>query len=136
MYNGRTDNGTELRLHVQCKTSTGQIVEPDVSPTIDIWFEGARVLTGLQMFPEERLIVTGFFVYPLYVQNLSVGTYTCVLRWTHQGYNGVELAYFEVIPGGDNRGSVVAMFYFDTPQGRFLVQQTDAGQILMGKNPQ
>lgn len=135
MYNGRTENGFELRLHVQCKTAAGIIVEPDSIPTVDIWNAGSKVFSG-QMFPEERLNATGLMVCPVYLAAFTVGTCQCIFRWTYQGFNGVKLGYFEIVPGGNDDGSVIAMFYFETPPGRFLVHQTDRGILKMGKNPQ
>jgi hypothetical protein len=88
------------------------------------------------MFPEDRLNAIGFFVATVFISGFSVGTCQYVARWIYQGVAYVDQGYFEVLPGGDSRGAVISMFYFDTPQGRFLVHQTDAGITTMGKNPQ
>lgn len=135
MYFGRQENGIEVRLHVQCKTSAGVIVEPDAPPFVDVWNNGVKFFSA-GMFPEERTNAVGLFVFPLYLMSFTVGTCQCVFRWITGGVSHVIVGYFEIVAGGNDDGAVISMFYFNTPQGKFIVHQTDAGILKMGKNPQ
>ena len=135
MYFGRVENGQEVRLHVQCRDNSDIQVDPDNCPILEIWSQGAKKVYNVMMFPEDSN-VPGFFTLPWYLQGFSAGTCQVVMRWKKGSFYGVAIGYFEVIPGGHDEGAVIAMTYFDTPQGRFMVHQTDAGITKMGKNPQ
>lgn len=136
MYFGRYENGQEVRLHVQCRDTTGQQVAPSNIPHLDIFSNGSKIAANVPMFPEDTK-VTGLFVCPYFLQSFSPGTCQVVFRWP-VGFTTslVAVGYFEVVPGGNDDGAVISMFYFETPQGRYLLQQTDAGIIKQGKNPQ
>lgn len=50
--------------------------------------------------------------------------------------SGYRPASFDVGAGvGQGTPNVIAMFFFVRPQGNFLVQQLDTGEIVYGSNP-
>jgi hypothetical protein len=139
MYLGRHQLGTELRIPLLCVDANDQPAAPESAPTVEIWFEGIKVLSDL-MIPIDRDILVGQFGCPLYLRALDIGNYQAIKRWSVAGvfpgsYFGVEIDDFEIIDGGHDDGSVIAMFYFDTPTARYLVHQVDSGRIKPGRNP-
>ena len=131
---GRHQIGTELRIPLLFVDADDEPVAPDSAPTVEIWTGGVKVVSDL-MVPIDREILTGLFGCLLFLRSLDVGLYQAIKRWTSGSYFGVEIDYFEIIPGGHDDGSVIAMYYFDTPTARFLVHQLDSGRLKPGKNP-
>lgn len=135
IYNGRHQLGDEIMIQALCRNASKVPVNPDAAPTMDVWTGATRIFSGLAMFPTERSNVTGLFVRPIRLANLALGFYNCVIRWTTSTFNGIALATFEVVAGGNSNGNCISMVYFQPPIGQFLVRQTDAGVILKGRNP-
>jgi hypothetical protein len=135
MFFGRHQLGDEIMIQVVCLDASDVPVMPTSAPSMDVWLGSTLVYSGLLMFPTERAIVTGLFMRPLRLANISLGTYSCVIRWQTGSFDGVALASFQVVAGGDSDGNCIAMTHFTTPTGKFLVRQLDSGKIRQGKNP-
>lgn len=135
MYLGRQELGVEVRIEALCVDASNHPVNPDSAPSIDVWQSGTKVLSGLAMFPEERTKVTGLFVRPLYLKNLTPGRFQVVVRWQSGAFDGMDEHHFEIVPGGNSDGAVMAAVYYEVPNGRFIVHELDSGKIRPGKNP-
>jgi hypothetical protein len=136
MFFGRHQLGEEIVIQAVCRDGDDVPIFPDAAPTIDVWQGATLVYSGLPMFPTERTIVTGLFTRPIRLAGIALGTYNCVIRWRESTFNGVSLASFAIVAGGNSDGACIAMTYFSPPNGQFLVRQLDSGLIRQGKNPQ
>lgn len=68
----------------------------------------------------------------------NAGPYTVRVEWladTVTQDRVVQYYPFEILPGGDEDGSVIAMCEVVRPDTRFLLNSTTMGRILRRKNP-
>jgi hypothetical protein len=42
---------------------------------------------------------------------------------------------FDLVPGGDSGGAVIALHATDRPEGRAVVAQLASGRLALGRNP-
>jgi hypothetical protein len=137
VYRGLYQLGDFVNLAVLTTDSAGLPAAPDAAPKVDIYDSSSVVVAGQGVPAIDRTIVTGLFGLRLPLDGkFSPGQYTAVYRWTVGAFSGQETDTFEVLPGGHPDGAVVAAFYLDKPHARFIVQQTDAGKIVRGRNPE
>jgi hypothetical protein len=135
MWLGRFQLGVEVVLPVQCTDAAEAPSWPDTAPAVEVWSDSAKVLARL-MPAAERQLTTGLFRLPLFLAGqFAAGRYTAIARWENDAFNGVDIHHFEIVPGGNQRGAVIAMAYFEKAGTRFIVQQLDGGTIVRGKNP-
>jgi hypothetical protein len=136
MYRGRYQQGEEIPLGVLCYDSSGVPTAPDAAPTLEIYSGGSHILPGKAIPALDKAAVTGLFQHKLYLnEHYPAGLYQATYRWTKGGFFGLQTDTFEVMPGGDATGSVVAMTYLERPQASFVLQQRDSGHLFKGKNP-
>lgn len=68
----------------------------------------------------------------------ATGSYTAEVSWLSETspYNRIVRYYpFEILPGGDDDGTITSMAELVRPDKRFLMNGTTAGNILRRKNP-
>jgi hypothetical protein len=109
---------------------------PEDTPQIVVWRGATDVYRG-EMPILDRQAVTGLFSLPLFLDGtFTTGHYAIQYRWVLDGgYIGSEQDSFQIVAGGHASGAVVSMYFYERPEARFLVQSTEAGEILPGKNP-
>jgi hypothetical protein len=66
---------------------------------------------------------------------LSVGNFSVFYHYVISGQSTLQLATFEVVPGGDSGGAVISMYSVDRPEVRSLVAQLDSGVLVLGRSP-
>jgi hypothetical protein len=145
MYRGRYQIGDEIPLSVLCTDHTGKPTDPDACPQLEIYgptgkvaggWPGALNGGGQRMPILDPNATTGFFQSLVFLGSMfSVGQYTATSRWTVGSFNGLQCDTFEIVPGGSDKGNVVALDWYPRPQASFLFHQLDSGRIRPGRNP-
>lgn len=135
MYRGRFPLGNDVPLLLLTRNAAGAAVVPDAPPTLDVWSSSGKVKT-LLLPVLDRYGTTGLFAFKLFLDGTyAAGLYTAEYRWQASGYQGLDHDNFEVIPGGDGGGTVLALYHYERPHARFLVQELTSGALVRGRNP-
>lgn len=135
---GRYKLGDAVPLYVKTVDTNGVATLPDDCPTVKVWNSSGTLILNQKMPIIERFTQTGNFCYPLFLGVLwATGTYTAVYYWTtgSQTFNGLDCDTFEIVDGGNKDGNVIAMYFFDRPQAKYVVYETDSGVLIQGRNP-
>lgn len=135
MIRGRYQLGEDVPLALWCRDASGAPSAPNEAPSADIWSSSAKIRT-LYLPAQDRAVVTGFFSYRLFLNSsYAPGLYRVNYRYRIGSFHVLEQDQFEILPGGDPAGAVIAMFDFEKPDAVFIVQSLDSGRIVRGKNP-
>lgn len=136
-YLGRWQQGQEAPYWFLCKNASGVPTDPDAVPTVDIYLANTGLIVGAKGVPIlDPVPTTGFFAGFVYLnENYPAGLYTLVFRYLISGSRYSDFSTFEVVPGGDPTGQILAMTYFHQPQADYYVQQRSSGRIYRGQNP-
>jgi hypothetical protein len=142
MYFGRFQQGGELYLTV--RTTTRGTLNPDTplsAPFLQIYREASppvKVLDSSYLAAYQPGLMTGVFRLSVFFGALftTADRYFAIVRWTDSGGNGVQAVYpFELMPGGNSDGAVIAMAEVVRPDARYLLCSTDGGLLVRRKNP-
>jgi len=141
MYLGRYQRGSEIYITLQATKQDG--VTPDVpesAPFIQVYIDGnpPLLLQTVVMSAYQPGAFPGSFRASMFLGNLytSTGDHFCVVRWVDSDGLPCTQAYrFELIAGGDGNGSIISMTEVVRPDARYLLCQTDAGNLIRRKNP-
>jgi len=136
MYLGRYQLGQHMTLFVRTRDASGTPAFPDQAPTAYITSAGGALVATKKMPVVDRFGATGVFMLPLPVgAAFAVGHYVVTYHFKISSYQGVESDQFEIVSGGNKDGAVIAAHWYERPHGHFIVQQTDAGKLIQGRNP-
>lgn len=87
-------------------------------------------------YADDRFQVTALFAYKLKLDSkFAAGHYRVLYFWQLGSYQGIEVDYFTIVPGGNASGAVVGLYALNIPTGRNLVMHLDGGFIVKGRNP-
>jgi hypothetical protein len=132
-YLGRFQIGQTVPLAVVPVDSGGFPSPPDSAPVATVQDPSNTTVGILKMAlggdPEHFAI--GFFLRG----GLALGTYQVTYAYRVNGASLGETGSFDVIPGGDPGGAVIAMVGYDRPEARYVVAQLASGRLVQGKNP-
>ena len=134
---GRYQLGQEVPLALQCLLGDAPDT-PDSHPTFEVRADASASWTIYnRIAADEQGITVGFFRQPMMLDaRFAAGRYTVRFRWQDSGANHrTEMHSFQVLPGGNADGAIIAMHHAERPQGRFLIMQTDTGLLKRGLNP-
>lgn len=135
MYLGRRQLGQRLPLGIQCRDASGTPTAPSVPPFLEIW-SGTTLVLSQEMPIRDRYSVTGLFHFKQFLDSrFAAGFYQVLYHYVVGSHVGIDADEFEIVAGGNDDGSIIAMTYFQKPQAGFIVYQTDAGLVLQGRNP-
>jgi hypothetical protein len=134
-YLGRYQQGDEVPLQLQCFAAAETAGLPDAAPIVRIYREGvlADEFT-LPLLPDAQ--VSGRFG-----QNYRLGYLTAPGRYLaaywYQASDVVQAQQqvFEVMPGGDPGGPVLATQVIGRPDGDRVLAQVASGALLVGQDP-
>ena len=65
----------------------------------------------------------------------AVGNFSVFYHYVVSGTPTLQQATFEVVPGGDSGGAVIAIYSLDRPEVRSIVAQLDSGVLVLGRSP-
>jgi len=137
-YLGRFMVGHTTQLRLQTRNASGTPTTPDNVPQVKIYTAAGVKVLGNRMASVERYIQTGQFALTLFLSGLfSVGTYNAYYHWTtgSQTFQGYDYDNFEIVAGGNSYGEVVAQYFFERPQARYIVYRCSNGSLVQGRNP-
>lgn len=138
MYLGRYLLGQTVHITVQSVDVNGTPAAPENPPYLEIRSDSGLIGT-VQAPVIDRYVATGVFVYPLRLNSsYSTGRYSATHYYRVTGgnaYNGLDVDYFEIVAGGDADGSIVTQAYWQRPEATYLIQQTEAGNFNLKRNP-
>jgi hypothetical protein len=135
-YIGRYQLGETLPLLAQTHDANGVAATPADVPTVKIWNSAGALVLARKMPSIERFTQTGRFLLPVFLNGVfATDLYRAVYHYNVSTYRGLDVDYFQVIDGGNADGNVISMYFFDRPQAKYIVYQTDAGVLIQGRNP-
>lgn len=135
---GRYKLGDWLPLQLQTVNGSRVATTPDDVPTVKLFNSSGTMVYSQKLPVIERYVQTGrFYALVLLGRAFSTDTYTAVYYWTtgSGAYNGLEADNFDIVDGGHYDGNVIGMYFFDRPQAKYIVYQTDSGVLIQGRNP-
>ena len=130
--------GDEIPLQLQCYNATYTPASPDSAPTVRFYKDATATadVSGVLIESQDLRTVTGLFCGKIILDGrFSTGQWTAVFSWGVSAFSGKELKFFEIVSGGDPRGEIISMTWFDRRAFASLVWQTNSGNIISGRNP-
>lgn len=135
MFLGRKQLGQTLVLVLPCVDADGTPTMPTENPFLKVWNASGLVL-ATNMALVDEVVQPGMFDFPLFLSSLfSAGWHTLDMFFQVGSYFGVKSHTFEVVTGGSGNGAITGMHFYQRPHASFLVQQTESGQLIQGRNP-
>jgi len=136
MWRGRCQHGEEITLGVLCTDGAGAPVYPDAAPTLDVFGPEGQPVAGQRLPAVDRAAAVGLFQLGLFLgPAFAPGRHRAVYRWSAGGLAGVAEDWFDLLPGGDARGAVIALYAYERPQADYLIRQQDGGAMGANRNP-
>lgn len=137
MHLGRHQLGSWLEVYLQVTDANGAPAMPDLPPTIKVRRSSDEALIVNLLMPVlDKSVQVGLFCAHLFLgTSFATGQHTIELLYKCSTKQEIETRTFDVIGGGDVRGTVLAMYYYHRPARDFIVYQAESGLLLKGANP-
>lgn len=146
MFLGQYVQGDEVIIRHRAYAETPDDAEldfDDASPKVAVYRTNSSVeliQAARMMAAYEHPAVPGNFRLSIRLgsQYSVAGYYVAVVTWHHAtGDNQLIVRHypFEILPGGDQNGTLTSMAEISRPDKRFLVCGTSFGRIVRRKNP-
>jgi hypothetical protein len=128
MYLGRFRRGDTVSLLLALDST------PDAPPiAVVLDSDSVQILSKMMPAVDGRRTV---FSLPLTVSlAFAVGSFSVYFHIVIAGTQTLKQATFEVVPGGDSGGSVIALYSLDRTDSRCVVAQLASGVLVLGKSP-
>lgn len=137
-YLGRFQVGQDLPLWCAVRDQHGSLALPTTTPPVaDIY----NLDTHAHVESVEVSRLRGSRVDSVYAMphllgfKYTTGRHAIVYRATAGGFTGYTISIFEVVPGGDTSGPVIALHTFSAPGGDQTMGQLGSGAIARGSRP-
>ncbi len=134
-YLGRFAVGSEIPLWVAVRDQHGSLALPTTTPPVaDIYNLDARThvdsveVSRLRGSRNDSVYAMSYLLGRLY----SPARYAVLYRATTGGFTGFTLSIFEVVPGGDPSGPVIASHTFDADAGDQVMAHLGSGSLAKG----
>lgn len=135
MYLGRFLLGDYVPLVLLAKNTAQTPTALTAFPTAKIYNQSGSLIETVSLPLWDSLASTGLFRKLLRLGSLyAAGKYDAVILWTISATVRGDLCRFE-IQGGNTDGSTFSMSPFNSPNSRWLVGQSDAGNLKAYRNP-
>jgi hypothetical protein len=132
---GRYQLGWTVPLTLQVKDDDSAPSVPTNPPYAKVYLPDGAIFS-YEMAVVTPGAVTGVFHFPLFLgPGFTAGQTRIVYTYRVGSDYGMDEDTLEIIPGGDDEGSVVAMHWYERPQARIVVQSLENGTIVSGRNP-
>lgn len=136
MYLGAYQLGGRVHLPAFGADLGGTPANPDAAPRAVVYAASGLPPVGYLIPPTDLGNADGLFGRTIHLDaRFSPGDYAALVSYSSGGTPRADLHTFTVLPGGHPDGTVIALYPYHRPQAEFLVQQTDSGSILKGRNP-
>jgi hypothetical protein len=135
-YLGRYLKGDVVPVEFTTKNASGVPTVPDAVPSA-IVYDGDGVVTGFQVPAHDQLVLTGFFLYPLFLGgDYAAGNYRVLCSWVISSTNYAEEKTFEVVAAGHRDGPGLALSMFSAPSGaEYALMHLRSGRVKKHRNP-
>lgn len=137
MYLGRFRLGETVRVPVLGDRATASY-DVNTPPVCTIYDgSGAKVLHALMPPADPYGAAKRLFALLVRLGSaFAAGRYRVAFNFTTADETtGLKVAHFDVVPGGNAAGNVIAMAYYQRPQATWLVLRTDADTRVLARNP-
>ena len=138
MYLGNFMLGQFVPITIQCVDGNGTPTLPAAAPILRIYDQdGLPVGTSKRMPIVDRVASPGLFILSMQLDSsFAVGdTLSVVIQYRIGTDFYVKTCYFAVVGGGDVKGAIISMAFYERPQAKFLVQKLDSFRRNIVKNP-
>ncbi len=132
-YLGRYQQGTSVPLEIQCFQPKGVRGLPDAAPVARMYRDG--ILVGSQVLPVSDDLAARCGGSYLLGPGNEPGLYSVVYWYETGGVPRSQWQVFEVIPGGDMAGPVIAATVLERPDGDQVMAQFGSGVLAVGRDP-
>jgi hypothetical protein len=134
-YAGRAQIGEEVLIFTRCVPG-GQPLMPDRAGVLRIYAASGRARPRDSLLPIEVTDPQAVGLFRgLFVADNSdfVGRYLAFITFTTAGIPRAEVQTFELVWGGHQLGSLIALRSIPRPSEDVLIAQTESGRILEGR---
>ena len=137
MHFGRHRQGEHVTLFCVTRNAAGTATVPTNAPQAVIFNTAGTKITQFRVPVTDKAGQTGVFTHALRLNSDygTVGVYSVIFYYNILTFAGVDLNTFEIVAGGNADGSVIGLYYYDRPHGKFIVRQLDSGTVTQGRNP-
>ncbi len=132
-YLGRYQQGTSVPLEIQCFQPKGVRALPDRAPVARMYRDG--ILVGSQVLPVSDDLAARCGGSYLLGPGNEPGLYSVIYWYETGGVPRSQWQVFEVIPGGDMAGPVIAATVLERPDGDQVLAQFGSGVLAVGRDP-
>ena len=134
-YLGRLRLGEFLPVRLNCLNATGVPTDPVEAPLADIFIDTTKIIS-FRIPIEDKWKTVGQFQHRFFLGAIySVGHGAVHLTYKIGSTHFAEIQQFDLIAGGDEAGSAIALHHFVPAHADFLLEQTDSGRLLRRRNP-
>ncbi len=132
-YLGRYQQGQEVPLEIQCFQPKGIRALPDMAPVARMYRDGALVGSQVLSVNDDG---PGRFGFDYLIGVDSEPGLYAVCYWYQTGIVvRSQWQVFEVVPGGDMAGPVIAATVLERPDGDQVLAQFGSGVLAVGRDP-
>lgn len=136
MWRGRYQLGQECPIGLLVTDASGTPTAPTAAPTAEVFGPTGTLAFHGSLPALDRYGTTGLFQHRLFLGSpFAAGLYRVVYSYVISGTSYGATDTFEVVPGGDQGGTVQSLHWHHRPHGEFLIQQNSSGSVSRGRNP-
>ncbi len=132
-YLGRYQQGQDVPLEIQCFQPKGVRGLPDRAPVARMYRDGT--LVGAQVLPVSDDLAARCGGSYLLGPGSEPGLYSVIYWYETGGVPRSQWQVFEVVPGGDPAGPVIAATVLERPDGDQVLAQFGSGVLAVGRDP-
>lgn len=134
-YLGRFQQGQELPLAIQCFATGETPGLPVAAPIVRMYREGTLVDEVILPIQEDAQVVGRFGMDYRLGYLATPGRYLAAYWYEANAMVVSQYQVFEVVPGGDPAGPVIASQVIGRPDGDRVLAQPSSGTLLFGRDP-
>ena len=136
MYIGRYQIGQVVPISVVTADASDNPSDPDDVPIARI-YRGSTFVASARMSVRDRFSQRAYFDHQLRLMggDYQVGQHTVIYTYKISGSAIAKQSHFQVVPGGDEGGTVISMTTYKRPEAQFVVAQLTSGRLVFGRGP-
>jgi hypothetical protein len=137
VYLGRYQLGEEVTVDLLCQTATGAPQAPDLAPVVLVYdLRASTKLLTARLPPLDPGRQPALYRYRYRLgPGLALGPYAACLCYRVSGQAQVRQVVWDVVAGGHGDGAVISQYHLLRPEAAYLVQRTESGARIFGRNP-
>lgn len=133
LYLGSYQLGDRLGLGVQSAVALAPS-PPDDAPAATVYNANRQAVASYLIPPAD--VPAAYFAAAVHLdRRYHVGRYAILVTWVAASVSRSSAAVFDIVPGGDPAGAVIAGYAFHRPHAEYHVLDLDSGELVRGRNP-